>query len=223
MNKFKQFVLTWIVPRGWQRLLRKPNTAHNLSEKSPTQSLESMSTVMSPEWKTFRECMESCQVYLEFGSGESTLFADKAGVSKIVSVETDPLWVSTLEKLTSSRVSFIRVDLGPVGRWGRPIDYSFHSRFSHYLDDPFDGDLQPDLVLIDGRFRVASFLATLRMVAPGSVIVFDDYVKRPEYHVVEEVLSPERVGERQAVFRRPEEVDLKKIDYLLNAFRYVMD
>ena len=50
--------------------------------------------------------------------------------------------------------------------------------------------LAPDLVLVDGRFRAACFLASLLFARPGAVILFDDYVDRPFYHTVEAFGTP---------------------------------
>jgi hypothetical protein len=41
------------------------------------------------------------------------------------------------------------------------------------------GAVKPDLVLIDGRFRLACFLHPLLAAAPGTPILFDDYTNRP--------------------------------------------
>ena len=62
-------------------------------------------------------------------------------------------------------------------------------------------NIVPDTVFIDGRFRVASFLYTLVAARAGTTILFDDYVKRPEYHVVEEFCRVESTHGRLAVFR----------------------
>ena len=61
---------------------------------------------------------------------------------------------------------------------------------------------QPDLILVDGRFRVACVLESLLSLSPLSEtqILLDDYVGRPEYGVVEQYADIELAG-RMAVLR----------------------
>ena len=63
--------------------------------------------------------------------------------------------------------------------------------------------VSPDLVLIDGRFRVASFLVSALLAQEGCTILFDDYFDRPNYHVVEKYLKPVRKAGRMAEFSVP--------------------
>ena len=91
------------------------------------------------------------------------------------------------------------------------------------FEAPFSEGFSPDVVLIDGRFRVACFLYALIHTKPGTVIIFDDYADRPEYHVVEEVISPVEVDQRQAKFVRPNGELSKAAAHLLDKFEFVMD
>jgi hypothetical protein len=56
------------------------------------------------------------------------------------------------------------------------------------------------MVLIDGRFRAGCFGATLLNAKDYTVILWDDYVDRPEYHLVEEVTKPVALFGRMARF-----------------------
>ena len=84
-------------------------------------------------------------------------------------------------------------------------------------------NLKADVILIDGRFRVASFLFSLINAKEGSIIIFDDYMNRPHYHVVEEVLEVYENFGRQAVFKVPKVFNKKLAEELLKKFIYVMD
>jgi hypothetical protein len=66
-------------------------------------------------------------------------------------------------------------------------------------------------------------MTALLHAKPGAVIIFDDYTRRPFYHVVEEVLRPVKIDERQARFIRPNRVDETAIAEMLKKFEYVMD
>jgi len=91
-----------------------------------------------------------------------------------------------------------------------------HSPWQH-------GSVKPDLVLIDGRFRVACFLHSLLAAEPGTPILFDDYSNRPHYHLVEESYPIEQTEGRQALFRVPAELDREVIGRELEGFLMVRD
>jgi hypothetical protein len=102
------------------------------------------------------------------------------------------------------------IDLGELGDWGYPSTY--HHRFRNYVHSPLQhSPVKPDLVLIDGRFRVACFLHSLLTAEAGTPILFDDYTNRPYYHLVEEFCPIEQTEGRQALFRLPEELDRERI------------
>ena len=85
------------------------------------------------------------------------------------------------------------------------------------------GPVKPDLVLIDGRFRVACFLHSLLAADAGTPLLFDDYTNRPHYHLVEEFCPIAQSEGRQALFRVPEELDREVIGRELEGFLMVRD
>ena len=82
---------------------------------------------------------------------------------------------------------------------------------------------KPELVLIDGRFRVACFLFSLINGSPGTKIIFDDYVNRPHYHVVEEFIKPIETCGIQALFIIPKNLDYNNIEKTIEQFVHVFD
>jgi len=80
---------------------------------------------------------------------------------------------------------------------------------------------KPDVVLIDGRFRVAVFAQALVRAAPGTRIIFDDFTVRDHYHVVKELLSPEQVSGLQALFIVPRKIDRTLASVMVNEFKNV--
>jgi hypothetical protein len=147
--------------------------------------------------------LRRCTSYLEFGSGGSTLLADRLGV-RTVTIESDRFYARTVASaLTGDTVTIVPVDVGITAEWGwpvfkRPTD-SRIGRWRRYVSSGFDRT-SPDLVLVDGRFRVACALETARRT-DGAVLIVDDYLGRQGYRTLERYLgAPERVG-RAAVFR----------------------
>ncbi len=148
---------------------------------------------------------------VEYGSGGSTLLAARSPGSTILTTESDRAFLDRLtkhavaERLPGEIVP-LHCDIGPTGHWGHPRDASHWRKFPDYALTPWrylgPRGASPDLVVIDGRFRVACFLATCVSIRCETEIFVDDYVRRPNYHVMEEVSTPrEIVDDRMAVFR----------------------
>jgi protein O-GlcNAc transferase len=150
--------------------------------------------------------------YLEFGSGASTLMASKIKQLKTISIETDPDFISYLSRqlpinyLEEGNSSFLHIDIGRVGDWGWPVDpvdsqklltYNFRV-WQHLQEIQFN----PDLILIDGRFRVSSFVTSI-VNSPKTTILFDDYFDRTHYHLVEKLVEPHKRVGRIGVFKSP--------------------
>ena len=159
------------------------------------------------EANVLREYYKTASSILEYGSGGSTWYAAIHSGKKIVTVESDyEFGNALLRKLNAAGLpsipNIIYEDIGPVGKWGRPIDPSHWNKFIHYALAPWKRfpDLEPDVVLIDGRFRTACFAATVLSIKRSTIILFDDYVGRPHYHKVEFLAKPDNVIGRLAVF-----------------------
>lgn len=184
--------------------------------------------LFSDNWLLFRHYVKSAKIYSEWGSGLSTLYAaDQDNIEELITVETDPLWASKVSDVLEKYPKNFKVrhiDLGPVGEWGRPESYSKIENVKEYCSAPFAGKHQPDLILIDGRFRVHCFLETLLKSKAGTRVIFDDYVNRPRYHIVERFLEPTEVAGRQALFIvKIRASDRWRIRKLSKLFSYVMD
>ncbi len=163
--------------------------------------------------------LKNCNVLIEYGSGGSTNFAINNNVPKIISTESDINWyiallISISKKGAIGSIIPSYVNIGPTGAWGTPIDSSETHNYPTYSVLPWEKSrelkLEPDVVLIDGRFRVSCFLTSLILAKHGCILIFEDYVNRPQYHVVEELIKPFLTLEPQACFLRPEKIDLSK-------------
>jgi len=162
----------------------------------------------------FRDQLARARNYLEYGSGGSTVLANQM-VTNLVSVDSDAgLLADVRRKLAQNdrraMAKLIHVNIGmTVGR-GFPVFQKPTRRrvrrWEEYAKAPWRYfrtiGQQPDLVLVDGRFRVACVLESLLSLSPLSEtkILVNDYLDRPEYTVVEEYADVELVG-RMAVLR----------------------
>jgi hypothetical protein len=163
-----------------------------------------------------RARLKSASVYLEYGSGNSTYMAlrDFPKLERVFSVESGrEFCVSLAEKISQkeSRLSLMWVNVGETKDFGYPADESNKSNYSTYSTAIWDlmasEFKNPDLVLVDGRFRAACFVTTALRALPGTELIFDDYVDRDYYHEVERLIPREGVIGRAAIFTIPAEID----------------
>jgi hypothetical protein len=160
----------------------------------------------------FERLLRAASSYLEFGSGGSTVLASRLGV-KTLSVESDRYFARQVRaKAAPGPVTVLAPDIGVTKEWGQPVfkrpTAARLRRWRGYVFSPFEaldraGERFPDLVLIDGRFRVACALESARRaqeLALPLTIFFDDYAERPHYQVIERFLGKPKLVGRAAIF-----------------------
>lgn len=178
-----------------------------------TEQTEPEAEVLAPSFELTFDAKESeflCRYYeaadtiLEYGSGGSTVLAAELGRT-VFSVESDKAWA---ERLTahvaplSERVRVHWADIGPTGAWGVPMRAREYRKFPGYALSVWDRPdlVQPDLVLIDGRFRASCLVAVMLRTTRPVTVLFDDYRMRRYYHGVESLARKEEVIGRMARF-----------------------
>jgi len=173
----------------------------------------------------FKAAATGAQVYAEYGVGKSSVWMLRNTAAQIIAVDTSEHWINRVKDqiADAGRFDVEWVNLGPLGWAGRPISYRHRHLFQQYVNSVWERHLSPDLVLIDGRCRVACFLTSLARAKPGCRIFFDDYTDRPQYHLVEEYLNPAGFCGRQAEFLVPDDVDRATVLAEANRFIYVLD
>jgi hypothetical protein len=134
----------------------------------------------------FEASLKTARRYLEFGAGGSTIMAAHLGKNGI-SIEGDRRYHQSVQQRLrglSHGIALIHVDVGRTGKWGRLLDTTPTpervAAWTRYASTPFahlTGDFF-DLVLVDGRFRVACALHTLaaaRLRRASFRMLLDDY------------------------------------------------
>lgn len=174
-------------------------------------------TLPEREADLVRESYSKAKCVLEYGSGGSTHLAMQLKVPHVFSVESDLKWAQELDKalkaeFPSQHCVVHHVDIGKTVKWGRPANNSGFTRYHRYPTDVWDREdfVYPDVVLIDGRFRVACFLTVMLRAKNPVTVLFDDYIDREEYHWIEDHVSPVDLVGRMARFEilpRPFPVD----------------
>lgn len=148
-------------------------------------------------------------VILEYGAGGSTVLAAETGTARCFSVESDRRWAAGLQTWLDRHVPGHGIvlhyaNVGRTGDWGRPVPVRkmMSLRYAQYWRSVWNREdfLHPDLILIDGRFRVGCFLTAISRIRRKTKILFDDYTDRKQYHIVERFFVPASFVGRMAVF-----------------------
>lgn len=180
-----------------------------------------------------RECFSKAASVVEFGSGGSTvLAAGSPSLRRIWSVESDPRWIARLREEAcivaaerAGRLHLQAVDIGPVRDYGYPIDDSRRAAWPRYYESVWDDPAacEADLVLIDGRFRVASALEAVARGRPHAVLLFHDFWNRTHYHPVLAFTDWLGSCDSLAILRRKPSFDRARFDAVRRAYRLQPD
>lgn len=159
----------------------------------------------SKERELFQKYISRCKRYFEFGSGGSSVVAKEHGLT-VHGVESDKNWVDKLKEHLGDDFKVEHVDIGPTGEWGYPTSKD-EEKFPHYSRSIFNHKDYFDLILVDGRFRVACTIAAIMHTlktnpSPYTTKIFiHDFWNRNQYHKVLEFLDEIEKVESAGVFK----------------------
>ena len=161
-------------------------------------------TMPGPEAEAWVAACTDAQVVLEYGSGGSTVVAAEAG-AEVWSVESDADWAAGMAEWFAqnpANVHLHHADIGPTRDWGYPVDDSRFRAWPDYALKVWDMPefKHPDVVLVDGRFRLGCFLTVAYRIIRPVRLYFDDYLSRPAYHKAEVIARPTKMIGRMARF-----------------------
>jgi hypothetical protein len=162
-----------------------PAPAAPAPPQTPAASLPEMS-MPAAEKAWVQSHYQQAEAILEYGSGGSTVFAARHCSAPIVSIESDAAWAEGLRDglsragLMRSGIDIRHANIGKTKEWGMPAS---HNEWRRYWAYPMGfwqdaARIDPDLVLIDGRFRLGCFLATILNTRRAVTVLWDDYVGR---------------------------------------------
>ena len=168
----------------------------------------------STRW--FEQKLRASTHYLEFGSGGSTYLAAKLNKS-FVCIDSDRFFLrAVVQKITahgafdSAVQCYLPRQIGFTREWSQPVLWGSLGKnrlnqFKRYSDFPAESlqnNSYPDLILIDGRFRVACALKAISALQKqsGWTLIVDDYVGRSEYEIITQFARLDFYVGRMAVF-----------------------
>lgn len=168
-----------------------------------------------------------CETYLEYGAGGSTLAAAEMA-HRVVTVDTDRHFLERVsERITGQAELYpVHVDIGLTRAWGRPLvtlrTRKRLARWRRYPVAPWARLSQlsvlPEVIFVDGRFRVASVLESLLQLPDDADCCFlvDDFEGRERMYwpILEFARSVSRY-DRMITFRKTERFDRERCRKML--------
>lgn len=121
-------------------------------------------------------------------------------IETLYSVESDRVWIEQTRARLTRPVTFLykEMDTAPMS-WGHPGPKATEEQKRAY-SDPIPAAL--DLVLIDGRFRVATALKLHQVISDTTYVAFDDFLIRPHYHLVLDFYKVIQKGKTMVILQR---------------------
>ncbi|WP_163559762.1 tetratricopeptide repeat protein [Halomonas sp. NO4] len=186
--------------------------AHGVSEFKVPQA----PFMSSAERDLFMNSLSRAKHYFEFGSGGSTVWAVDQGLIAY-GVESDANWVNALKAKLGENCKVEVVDIGPTKEWGFPVSMKHSESFPDYSQAIHAHKQSFDLILVDGRFRVACTMAAIQHILDNSKetkearIFIHDFWNRPIYHVVLEFLEVVERVESAGLFKIGKDVNKEAV------------
>lgn len=177
------------------------------------------------ELKLFRHYLSKSRQYFEFGSGGSTVLAAGHGLT-VHGVESDQQWVEALKEKLGASCQVAWCDIGPTGAWGVPVNQDRRENFPAFSRSILDQREDYDFVLVDGRFRVACTLATIKksMLQDAAAIIFiHDFWNRPQYHIALLFLEHLESSETAGVFKPRDNIDMEMLERIYQRYAHNPD
>lgn len=136
--------------------------------------------------------LSSSHSYYEFGCGGATILACKrTNIKKLEIIDTSWKKFHTLVNVSScinqgkkdKRIILRHISIGPVDKIGSPIGTKYKKLWRNYPESILNHTLpSPDVVYIDGRFRLLSALMALyKLPEQPPLIIMHDFFNRSVY------------------------------------------
>lgn len=175
---------------------------------------------------TVRAAYKGAGVILEYGAGGSTLLAAEHATKAVIAVESDREWFMRMQSWFKTQPAPVPVilhhgNIGPTKKWGFPNVGSKPPLWPGYALSVWDrSDFQhPDVVLVDGRFRLACMLTTLFRITRPVRLLCDDYANRAVYHQIESLIGvPEMSGRMAAFTLTPQTMPVAQMGWIISAY-----
>ena len=146
--------------------------------------------------------MKPGNIYFEFGAGGSTNIASYYKINTYSS-ESDIKWHNKL-KNNRIKANYITIDL-KAKSLGYPGKETNINDWKRYIQ-AYKSEYLANIILIDGRFRVACALDIFTKIKNDTIILIHDYSNRIKYHIIEKYYIKLKAWDRLAAFIKREDI-----------------
>lgn len=168
--------------------------------------------------------INTCKNYFEFGIGGSTVYVCNNTNANIRGVDSSTEWISNVQKMVDNkRVKLTHIDIGPTREWGNPVDDSFKHKWSDYYTSIHKTDIEPDLILVDGRFRINCILQSILFSIEKNIdpIISLHDCQRPGYKHGTDYLECIDRSDNLAMFKiSKDRIDIDMLNSTSDKFKY---
>jgi len=164
--------------------------------------------------------------------GGTTFESLKYSTAKVFAVESSHEWLNHMKKwsfirknIQNGRLKCLYIDIGKTKDWGFPVDNSSKDRFPKYSNVLSDKNVSKhiDVVLIDGRFRVACGLNTILNCSNNTIIMIHDFPSRKYYHVLLKYLDTVETAGELCVFKIKNKIIKESVERDYENYKYNSD
>ena len=197
-------------------------------QAAPSQTMLPRNAVLKEkELETLQYFARHAKTYFEWGSGGSTELVSLFSAKKAYSIENHRPWYDEMMKredinfwIANNVLTYRFVDLGETGDWGYPLDKgkSGEAYVNAIAETP---ETKFDMIVVDGRYRVACALRSLQYFASNDYYLFLHDGKRQAYQILLKYF--EKVGLVESLLvLRPKLLDEKaKIELGMDVDKYL--
>jgi hypothetical protein len=187
------------------------------------------------EYFLFKELCKNKTVFLEYGSGGSTIYLLKENKT-VFSVESNPEFyhymcsIKLIRQALNSNLHYKFVNIGPTNKWGKPLSEEYSQNWPKYYEQIWQ-EIDPaihqvDVIFIDGRFRVSCCLYSILKAAEynwkNTIFVVHDFWRREKYHVVLDFLQEIKSAENLVSLRMKDNIDIDDLKERLEQYAFVI-
>lgn len=178
-----------------------------------------------------KDALKDAREYFEFGIGGSTILAATYPKLSISGIDSSRVWIREVKDEVRQRgnVKFKYVFIGLLGAFGRPLSYRNKFFWKRYSKAIHELAQKPDVILIDGRFRVACAVQAIIFSIQHNIkpkILLHDSV-RGEYAILYKILLPEKnISSSQfnrdglQLFRLKDSYELSELNEIYELYKY---
>jgi len=178
----------------------------------------------------FKKNLKKSKYYFEYGSGNSTILSKKYK-KKFLSIETDKSFYRFIKKKGIREILYYNI--GPTKYYSIPIlpliliqeKIKKYANSINLFKKKFKKN--PDLILIDGRFRVYVTLTVLffflkNKITGKTIIIIDDFKYRKNYQIIKKIIKVRLIG-RMGIIEINKKTKFAEFKIRKNMKKYILN